>query len=323
MALCRGDSTLIHVVAAVIVGDGDRVLLARRHDNAHLGGLWEFPGGKLEPGEKAEEALVRELREELGIAAHSFRPLIRLPHHYPEKSILLDVWRVEGWEGEPHGHEGQPLAWATVDELPNYPMPAADLPVINALQLPDRYLITPEPEENTAKFITRLENTLRDGIRLIQLRVNNLTPLDYRKLAESTIPLCREYGARLLLNAPPGMVHELGADGVHLNSHRLLAATKRPLPRGFLVAASCHNVEEVEHAHRIDADFSVCSPVKATHSHPDARPIGWPGLQRLTERSTFPIYALGGMTSSDLPTAWSRGAQGIAAIRGLWPEADR
>ena len=108
---------VVHVAAAALVDDDGRVLLARRADEAHQGGLWEFPGGKLERDESIDDGLRRELHEELGIDIVSHRPLIRVRHDYDDRSVLLDVHRVDAGRGEPHGREGQPLAWVAVDEL--------------------------------------------------------------------------------------------------------------------------------------------------------------------------------------------------------------
>jgi 8-oxo-dGTP diphosphatase len=122
----------------------------------------------------------------------------------------------------------------------------------------------------------------------------------------------------MLVNGSPDTAMELGADGVHLPSKDLMACSERPLDRGHWVAASCHGRHEVDHACSIGVDFIVVSPVKPTLSHPGAPVLGWRGLRALTAGACVPVYALGGMTPSDLETAWAHGAQGIAAIRGLW-----
>src|SRR5512145_1948501 len=113
----------LHVAAAVVVDDVGRILIARRHDHLHQGGLWEFPGGKVEPGEAVPDALVRELHEELGIRVKKARPLIRIPYRYPDRNVLLDVWRVEKFEGEAHGAEGQPLLWVEAENLVQFEFP--------------------------------------------------------------------------------------------------------------------------------------------------------------------------------------------------------
>jgi 8-oxo-dGTP diphosphatase len=124
----------IHVAAGALLDPQGRVLIARRHDDAHQGGLWEFPGGKCEKGESIESALARELHEELGVSVLAHRPLIRVAHEYPDLEVLLDVHLVQQWRGEPHGREGQPLAWVSPRQLNDYPMPAADVPLIPILR---------------------------------------------------------------------------------------------------------------------------------------------------------------------------------------------
>lgn len=125
----------IHVVAGVIYNTGrDQVLLARRKANQHQGGLWEFPGGKVEPGERVEDALVRELAEEVGIAVSGSTPLIEIPWEYTDKLIRLDVHEVAAFKGEPVGLEGQEVRWVRLPDLRTYDFPEANLAIIEKLQ---------------------------------------------------------------------------------------------------------------------------------------------------------------------------------------------
>ena len=128
----------IHVVAGVLTDGADRVLLAQRPEGKHLAGGWEFPGGKLEPGETRYAALVRELKEELGIEVVAARPLIRARHQYPTREILLDVWVVSEYRGEPAGLDGQALRWCARADLPAAQLLPADRPIVTALRLPAR-----------------------------------------------------------------------------------------------------------------------------------------------------------------------------------------
>lgn len=315
------DRGVVHVAAAVVLDATGRVLVAQRSPERHQGGLWEFPGGKVEPGEPARAALARELSEELGIAVEEARPLIRVRHDYPDKSVLLDVWRVTRFSGRPHGREGQPLVWVTADDLCRRDFPAANAAIITAARLPSRYLITPEPGPDHGAFLAHLERRLAAGLSLVQLRAKTLSPPAYAELAREVVARCRASGTRVLVNAPPSLATEVGAAGMHLTAARLMALEARPLPPDYGVAASCHDEHELRHACRIGVDFVVAAPVRKTASHPAAPTLGWAGLRRLTELATVPVYALGGMTASDLPTAWEHGAQGIAAISGLWGEA--
>ncbi|MES9903353.1 MAG: Nudix family hydrolase [Sedimenticola sp.] len=311
---------VIHVTVAVIEDDRGRVLLSRRREGTHQGGLWEFPGGKLEPEETLSQALRREIHEELGIDIVTHRPLIRITHQYSDRTVVLDVHRVTHFSGSPEGMEGQPLAWVAPVDLPDYPLPAADHPIVTALSLPTTYLITGEEPLQQPQFYARLSTALAEGRKLIQLRAPGLGEKEYRQLAHSAADLCSERGAQLLLNAPPEWVGEVGAAGVHLNSRRLMALNERPLSKECLVAASCHNREELQQAERIGVDFVVLSPVLATASHPGAVTLGWEKFSELVESVSIPVYALGGVTLGMSEQVLNAGGQGVAAIRGLWPK---
>ncbi len=314
------DAKPLHVAVAVVQDRHGRVLISRRHDHLHQGGLWEFPGGKLEPGEDVGQALARELEEELGIRPTRSRPLIRIPHQYPDRTVLLDVWRVEAFTGEPRGMEGQAVEWLAVDALAQRAFPAANAPILTSLSLPDRYLISPDPDTDSSVFLRSLERAVAGGIRLLALRARSLSLPELEILCDACRDICHRHDARLLLNGDPDLAMALQVDGVHLNSRRL-QALDAPLQHApdFLVAASCHDAGELQQAMLIGADFAVLSPVQATASHPDATPLGWAGLRALTDRVSLPVYALGGMGVNDLDQAVAHGAQGIAAIRGLWP----
>lgn len=313
----RCDNNVQHVVAAVIENRSRQVLLALRSLGRHQGGLWEFPGGKVEYDEEPRAALVRELREELGILVQDARPLIKVRHDYPDKSVLLDAWRVNKFTGEAHGMEGQLIEWVSPQDLPYRDFPAANRSIVTAARLPSFYLITPEPED-TGDFLARLENLLAAGIRLVQLRAKTLDSTAYFRLARQVVPLCAEAGARVLLNAPAAVADELGADGVHLTGAALLGLRERPLSWKHWVSASCHSIEELNHACRINVDFVAVAPVLNTTSHPGAQVLGWRTLQHFTERATVPVYSLGGMTLQDVAKAWDHGCQGIASISALW-----
>ena len=125
---------VIHVAVGVLIDDADSVLLARRQKGTHLEGYWEFPGGKVESGETVEAALARELREELGIEIGGTSPLMTVNHDYGEKQVLLDVHRVLSWSGEPHGAEGQPIAWVSASALDEYRVPEANAEIMMSVK---------------------------------------------------------------------------------------------------------------------------------------------------------------------------------------------
>ncbi|MBK1702464.1 Nudix family hydrolase [Thiococcus pfennigii] len=316
----------IQVVAAAIGDERGRVLIARRPPDAHQGGLWEFPGGKLEPGETPHEGLRRELAEELGIRVEAARPLIRVQHDYGDRRVVLDVHRVTRFTGRPVGREGQPLDWVHPDRMDPGRFPAADRPVIHALQLPERLLITgPDPTRPT-EFLARLARALAAGIRLVQLRAPQLDAAAYAQLTHLVYALCEGQGARLLLNADPALAADLPCHGLHLSATRLRAqAACRALPAlppGRWIGASCHDATELALTERLGLDYALLSPVRPTTSHPGASALGWSRFADLVAPIGRPVYALGGLGEADLPTAWAAGAQGIAAIGAFWPTAD-
>lgn len=309
---------VIEVVAGVITDKRGRILLSRRTPNRDMPGLWEFPGGKREAGETPEAALARELDEELGIRVTVGAPLITVPQQYPSKRLRLDVRHVVHWDGVPRGREGQALAWVAADKLGRYSMPPADLPVVAALQIPDRYLVTPPPGDDDAAWLHALDDALRAGIRRVQLRLPGIPDERRRALLQQALARCHRRDARLLFNGAVETALAAGA-GVHLTSTALHDHADRPVPAGTLLAASCHDARDLAQAARIGCDFVVLGPVAETDSHPGQPGIGWTAFAQLRETCAVPIYAIGGMMPDDIPEARRHGAQGIAAIRSLWP----
>lgn len=124
------------MVAVALVDADGRVLIAQRPEGKAMAGLWEFPGGKLEPGERPEDALIRELKEELGIAvkAACLAPLTFASYAYPDFHLLMPLFICRRWEGTPRGIENQAIRWVKPQDLRNYPMPPADEPLIPMLR---------------------------------------------------------------------------------------------------------------------------------------------------------------------------------------------
>ena len=314
------DSSVVHVMAAVITNLQGEVLIARRPDDKHQGGLWEFPGGKLESDESRQQGLARELNEELGITVQSSQPLIQIHHDYPDKSVLLDVWRVTRFSGEAHGREGQQTQWVSPARLADYDFPAANQPIISAAQLPDCYMVTAEPDpDNLDEYLAKLKHALESGIRLVQYRAKKLSPELLLSLGKEVVALCNRYQAKCIANMSIEDAQAISAHGVHLTSQRLFRTEQRPVAKDMYLVASCHTREDLQQAEKMTADFVVLSPVKATASHPEATPLGWERFAAMVEGITVPVYGLGGMHVDDLEDARNAGAQGIAAIRSLWP----
>lgn len=124
---------VLHVAVGVIIQD-QKVLVSFRHGRQHQGGKWEFPGGKCEAGESVLQALTRELQEELGILTRQASPFMQIRHSYPERDVLLDIWQVTAFSGEPRGLEGQPVQWVPINSLSDLTFPEANLPIIEKIQ---------------------------------------------------------------------------------------------------------------------------------------------------------------------------------------------
>ncbi|TBR14697.1 MAG: Nudix family hydrolase [Lysobacter sp.] len=310
-----GGSPVVEVVAGVIRDARGRVLLARRTEGRDLAGLWEFPGGKREPGETGEEALARELHEELGIEARVGEALIRVPQQYPHKHLVLDVRFIDSWQGRARGREGQALAWVPVDRLPLYDMPPADRPVVAALMQPSLYRVTDTPVDEV-EWLASLQRSFASGLRRVQLRAPGLHGQRWSHLVECAADLARGAGAEVLVNGDVALARHLGI-GLHLPAAQLALLADRPLPLPFAVAASCHGVIDLARAEAIGCDFAVVGHIRPTPSHEEGTPLGWDGFVALRERTSLPLYAIGGLTPHDLPAARTMGAQGVAGIRAF------
>lgn len=302
----------LQVAVGVVKNPEGKILISHRHAELHQGGLWEFPGGKIEASETAESALARELNEELDITVIAASPLITIRHQYPDRCVQLNVFLVEQFSGEAKSLEGQPFKWVSPAELEHYAFPAANQPIITAAKLPPYYAILDDADEDL--LLPNLQKILSRGIKLIQARLKSLSPAAVAKFVEQAYPLCRQQQAVLLINSAVDYSAEV--DGIHLTSRDLMALSARPENIKWL-AASCHNLEQLQHAQNIGVDFAVLAPVLPTQTHPGAAVLGWKQFAELVAEVNLPVYALGGMTKSSLIIARQHGGQGIAAIRAF------
>lgn len=309
-------TTAVDVSVAVLERADGRVLLARRPPQKVYAGYWEFPGGKVEPGETAVAALAREVHEELGVDVRRADPWITNVFTYPHATVRLHFFRVREWSGEPQPREHDGLSWEDPRHVALEPLLPANGPVLRGLTLPAEYAITRAQELGTAAFLARLETRLAAGLRLIQVRELAFGRDDMQALASAVIARARPAGARVLVSSDVALAHMVGADGVHLTARQVASMDSRPdLP---LVGASCHSRQELDAAVRLGADFAVLGAVKATASHPDAAVLGWESFAAIARDAPLPVFAIGGLQREDLDAAWRHGAHGVAMIRGAW-----
>ncbi|MDO8813077.1 MAG: Nudix family hydrolase [Gallionella sp.] len=318
---------IVEVAAAVLQRPDGSFLLAQRPPDKIWAGYWEFPGGKIEAGETPYHALVRELREELGIEVETAYPWITRVFTYPHATVRLNFFRVTEWHGELHPHEGQEFAWQCPLSLalsregergqaPVSPILPANAPILRALELPFLYAISNAAELGIEPFMARLEARLDAGLRLMQLREKHLARDALRELAQRVVALAHAHDAKVLLNGDVALAQEVGTDGVQLTATQLAGLHERPTVDWC--AASCHNAEELRLAEALGCDFVLLSPVLPTLSHPGAPHMGWENFAAIAAGSSIPVYALGGLTRDNMQAAWQHGAHGISLLRQAW-----
>jgi 8-oxo-dGTP diphosphatase len=318
-----------HAAVGVIQREDGWVLLAERPVGKPWAGYWEFPGGKVEESETPQQALKRELQEELGIEATSLYPWLTRSFDYeanydaagkldsPAKTVKLHFFIITKWDGEPHGLENQRLVWQPPSNIEVSPMLPANAPIFAALSLPTNYAITNLSELGEDLFFDRLKTSLDNGLKILQLREKQLSTQAFQIFAERLINLATPYNIKVLLNSShQSSLAALNVTGIHFNSTDLMQLQAKPA--AMLCGASCHNAEQLAHAAALGLDYVMLSPVKATRSHPDEEPLGWGKFAYLIADYALPVYALGGMLPTDLHEAKSHGAHGIAMLRSAW-----
>lgn len=309
----------VEVAVAILIRDDGSVLLAKRPVGKVYAGYWEFPGGKVEPGESVREALVRELQEELALESlERAYPWITQEFVYPHATVRLHFHRVLAWRGTPQAAEHEALIWEMPGAVSVTPLLPANGPVLKALQLPHAYAITQAGELGETVFLERLRKRLAGGLRLVQVREPTYDNQALSDFAVKVVALARAAGAQVLINADAELAREVGADGIHMSSRQVAYAKVRPDFR--LVGASAHDAAQLGAAARLGVDFAVLGPVCRTLSHPERTPIGWDAFRNLVTATPIPVFALGGVGPAEMETAWSSGAHGVAMIRAAWTE---
>jgi len=340
-----GATRIIDVAVGVIERPDGQVLLARRPEGKPYAGYWEFPGGKVEPGEPVADALARELAEELGLAAVRSVPWITVSHTYPHATVRLMFRKVRAWQGEPQACEGQTLAWRHPLSLELRPLLPASIRPIRWLQLPEVYRISCAAPLGVQAFEQTLDEGLcaieeralglhgghsidttgpqgpgnRDPGELLwlQLREPELPATDLTRLFERLWHWRMHRPLRLIVSSRHAQALWARADGVHLTARDLALQQARPaLPWVF---ASCHDPAQLAQAAERGCDLAVLGPVLPTRSHPGAATMGWQGFSEVLGDPLFPVMALGGLTVSDCGLAQAHGAQGVALLSGGWP----
>jgi 8-oxo-dGTP diphosphatase len=305
----------IDAAAGIIFRDDGRFLLGRRPQGSFYPGYWEFPGGKVEPGESPAGALSRELDEELGLRVDCLYPWLVRTHDYEHAHVRLHFFEVAQWRGEVGARVHDALNWALPDDAPA-PMLPANGPVLKALSLPRRIGITHASALGIEPQLAALDHALHAGLRFVLIRENALPMAERRAFTKEAVRRAHAAGALAVVNGEPELALDAGADGLHLTAARLAAGNSRP---DFAwVGASCHNRAELELAAMKGFDYALLGAVKETVTHPGGETLGWEGFAALASGLPMPVFALGGLGDGDMETARLSGAHGIAAIRSAW-----
>jgi len=307
---------MLQVAVGIIRNKFGDVLISQRANHVHQGGVWEFPGGKVESHENSYQALQRELKEELNISVIAAKPLIKIRHQYTDIVVCLNVHAVDSYEGLAKGMEKQAIRWVAPSSLNDFIFPDANKAILELLNLPEFYPIVDDCLGSEAKILAHLENLIKQGHTMIQLRAKSLSGEEFKELAKQALKQCRNTRVKLFLNTSLDVAKELGACAVHLNSRELALKSDKEC-NGLLFAASCHSVEELKKAHESGVIFAVLSPVCATESHKLVEPIGWNSFGLLANESSIPVFALGGVGPEDLGLVKRHNGHGISGIRGF------
>ena len=308
----------IHVVVGIIFdANKDKVLISKRTKKQHLGGYWEFPGGKIKSNEKPFLALKRELGEELGIDVKDAVSLVQINHDYTDRRVCLDVWVVQKYIGELVSQEGQEIKWLRKNNLYNQKFLEANKYIIKILCLPEIYGISDNYYNNFSEVFSQAKNYFSSGLKIFQLRLKLEKNNDFLEGIKQLSVEAKKSDTRLILNGKASDIDYFPVDGIHLKSKELFKYTHRPISEDYILGASCHNKSEIYHAVKLNIDYIFISPVLSTTSHPISNPIGWDNFKELSKLAKFPVYALGGLSANHLEMAKRNGAHGIAMISSL------
>lgn len=297
-------------VACAIIWREGQILLSKRHQHAHQGGLWEFPGGKCEANEPPRECLARELHEELGITVLDAVPVCQVPWDYGDKRVRLWVFEVMRFDGIPVGQEGQMLQWVTPNQLELLEFPEANRPITRAVGLP-----------RVARFFDQRthQNLLHWVAQSEPLSLLYFRGVPPSVVLQQAVASALDLGHAVILTIDQLACYRPGC-GVHLRKSDHLDTALRciaPLDRPWPLTAGIRSLADWQQQQGWPADAWFVSPVRATPTHPELHGMGLSGFAALMGSIAAPAYALGGMTRDDLDCVQAVFGYGVAGIRGV------
>ena len=307
-----------HVAAGILINSTGQFLLGSRPSGKPYAGYWEFPGGKLEQGESAQDALFRELNEEMGINVSYATPWITQRFNYPHADVELRFFKVTAWDGILHGHEGQQLAWQSIGQINVSPILPANGPILRSLALPPQINISNVAELGSEAFLAQLASKWASQAAWVLIREPQLSSCEYANLVKTAQKIPRPHGGKIIIHRDIELARQLAIDCIHLTSAQLATLSERPDNMDW-VSASTHKLSDLEQVDRLGLDFAFLGHVNPSQSHPNEAPLGWHGFEALCQHGwRFPIFAIGGQCAETLNTAQRHGAHGIAVLRASW-----
>lgn len=301
----------IKAVVGILRNEHQEILIAKRKKEQFMGGFWELPGGKIKAHETPEQAITRELKEELGIQVNQLSLHQTMVHEYEDRTVQLSIYNINKYQNTPLSVEDQAISWVGVNELNNHKLLPTMKAFIDSITLPDKYWITPSTNHQSDGWIEKFNQKLTQDITLIQLR--SKAKLN-KNFIQQLHKKCKKNHIKLLLNTVNKTFDEPYCDGWHITTTEMLKLSKRPYTDNKLLSASTHNLTQALQAQKIAVDFIVISPVQATQTHPDTLPLGWNSAKEVVDKLNIPVYFLGGMALKDLEKTQQLGAQGIAGV---------
>jgi 8-oxo-dGTP diphosphatase len=304
----------IEVAAGVLRDHRGRVLVGQRVARDLYYGKWEFPGGKLEPGESPEQALKRELQEELGIEIAGAEPLIQISHDYPDRKVRLNVLEVTSYSGRPRGREGQAVKWIEPTELSTLDFLEANKPIMTAVELPGYVCVTDLSRSGTDQALSCIDALISKSVPAIvlvgRMPVIWKKSVRYQSFVNRLLSRTRDSCVSIHLNGDLQLAVSLGAQGVHLDDGLIMQDLVRSIPGDMRIGTSCRNELEIRRAGELDLDYIFIGPVGET-GKPSRTKLGWTGFSDLASGARVPAYASGGVSVSDRDVARQLGGQGV------------
>ena len=308
------------VVLGAVVDERGRYLLSLRSGNRVGADYWELPGGKIEDGETAEQALVREVCEEINLTVDDFHFVCTTTPAQAIQPVRLHLYRITRWSGKLHHNLGQEILWCTPKQIRSLRILPSSLPLLDCLACPPLLCITPPvPEKDVgsalfAHALTRVDELQRCGEKAMLLwRQPEWSMASIEQAVAHLLPECRSRQIPFALAYHADLAQKYHTDFIHYSATQFRA---RPANISVPCGSAYHELTDIQSD--LTPTYALISPVKTTRSKPQATPLGWPKFSELATRSEAVNYALGGMRVQDLSSARQAGAYGIAGIEYWW-----